>query len=103
MDPVPRQVAQRLIDHPLTHHTRDADKGRALDPHGKMRFARAIVAHMPGVMRRVVDHLQYGRGQRIAQQLVDFAGDRARRNGVLAHGMLLLPFLLARRAPRGSA
>lgn len=63
MDARGEQIGERVVDKPLALNARKALKGSALDHDGPVRFARAVVARMAGMMVAVVDHLEVRRGE----------------------------------------
>ena len=76
MNPLSRQVAERAVDHPLALEPRDSGKRGALDLHGKMRFAAAVVASVAVMAGGVVGHRERcGRKFRL-EQAFDFISDR---------------------------
>ncbi len=80
MNPLPRQIAQRLVHHPLAHNAVYASKGCAFDFDGEVAFARAIIAAMAMVRCAVVDHGKMGWGKGRSQQLFHFG-----LNGAFCH------------------
>jgi len=92
MDALAGQVTQCLVHQALPGHARKAGKGGTFDFHGKVRFARAIVAQMAAVACRIVDHRQMAGGQGINKFTFDFLGNRA------GH---IFPFGLARTMCNG--
>jgi hypothetical protein len=77
VNPLARQIAQRLVDQPLALEARNPGKGGALDFHGEVRFAGAVIAQMAAVAGRIVDHRQMRGGKGVHKFTFDFLGDRA--------------------------
>jgi len=72
MDPLPGNVAQRRIDHPLPLHPVHPGELRALDLHGEVALARAVVAGVAAVLGAVVDDGKVGGGEHCREQAFDF-------------------------------
>lgn len=58
MDALADNIAQSADHHALALQPRFADKFRAADMHGKMRFPTAIIAHMAVMFRAVIDNIE---------------------------------------------
>ena len=74
MNALSGNVAERCIDQPLALEPVHAGKAVALDLHGEVAFAAAIVAGMAVVACAVVDHGEVGGGERAREELFDFSG-----------------------------
>lgn len=85
MNVIAQQFGQRLIHQPLPRDAVEADERRTLHDDAKVRFARAIVAHMPFVLGAFVDHLKVRRieggddtgGDRMLDRAAGRVGHRA--------------------------
>ena len=77
MDSLPGNVTQRCVDHALALEAGDAGKGRALDLHGEMRFAAAVIAGMAVVTGAVVGDFEPAGREGVAQQPAYFLFDRS--------------------------
>lgn len=51
-------MTERLVHQPLARDARKPDELRGFDDHGEVRFAGAVVTHVPGMVVAVVDHLE---------------------------------------------
>src|SRR5690606_39036841 len=71
VDPVAWNVAQRAVYQPLAFESRLAGEGDALDHHGEVRFATAVVAHVAMVAGAVVDYVEPRWQEGFLQQRLD--------------------------------
>jgi hypothetical protein len=76
-------IAQRLVDHALAIDPALSSKRICRDLNGKMRFARAVMAMMAGMMMAIIDDHQVLRRKCSQQQGFDFGRDRP--FGVVVH------------------
>jgi hypothetical protein len=77
MHPLSRQIAQRLVHHPLPHNAVDACKGYAFYFDSEMAFTRAIIARMAMMLCAVIDHGKARGGEGGGQQRFHFGLDGA--------------------------
>ena len=89
------QIGERVVDEALAGDARLAGEGGALDDHGEVGFARAIVAHMAGVEVAVVADLERSGGEGGAQALFDPVGHRG--GGSIGHPPHIACFLAGAR------
>ncbi len=75
MNALSGNIAERLINHPLPHHTINPRKGRAFDFDGEVAFARTVVAAMAVVRCAVVYHGKAGGEEGGGQQRFHFYVD----------------------------
>jgi len=77
MDALPRQIAQRTIDHALAFEPPDARESGAFDHHAEVRFARPIVTAVTAVLGAVVRYDQALGRQGNLKAAFDFGRDGA--------------------------
>lgn len=77
MDPLPWDVAERLIDHSLPHHPRNARKCTTFNLNREVRFAAAIIAAMARMVAAIIDHSKVVGGESRDQQRLHFFGHGA--------------------------
>ena len=77
VDPISKQVAERIVDRALPLQTAHARESGRLDLDREVAFAAAVMASMAAMAVAVVDHAKMRRSERFAQALVDFGGDRS--------------------------
>ena len=80
MDPVAKQVGERVVDRALAGEAAHCGKGGRFDGDGEMAFAAAVVAGMAAVSVAVIGNVQPGRSQRRFEAFDDFRGERAGEN-----------------------
>ena len=83
MDPLARNVAQRLVDHALALDPAFVGKGGRFDGDGEMRFPAPVIAHVAAVLCAVVDDFQPRRVESFGEQALHFLLDGFRHAFVL--------------------
>jgi len=79
MDPRREFFGERLIDEALSGNPALAGKSGGDDSQGEVRLSLRAGARMPRVAMRLVDDLQSGRGEPVAQLLANGVGDALHR------------------------
>jgi hypothetical protein len=77
MHPLPRNIAQSLIDQSLPHHAVHASKRRAFDFDGEVALARAVIAAMAAMRCAVVFYRKARGGEGGGEQSLHFDVDRS--------------------------
>jgi hypothetical protein len=72
VDPLPRQIAKRLIHHPLTVDPGLAHKDSAFDLHGEVRFARSIITTMAAMLGTIVGDDEHSGREGCGEQCFHF-------------------------------
>ena len=77
MYPGRQQIGERFVHKSLPGHAAEASERRAFDRYREMRFAGAVIAHMPRMLRTVVRHEQVRRGERGGEAGCDDISERS--------------------------